>query len=351
VSVVRRAQVCCERLWRSIVGDLAEKHRGVLKLSRPVRHGAVENWEDLEALWSHAVTDSMKVSFKEHPLLVTEAPLGPVSLRTKLAEFVFETLGAPALFVSPQAPLSLYAAARTTGLVVDVGEGVTQVVPIYEGLALSHAVVRTGLAGGAITDRLQHLLRKSGLALEGSSAVEVCREIKESVSVIAPSPSAAEASARAFEAGASTGDKEMLGMGSVYRLPDGRTFSVGPEAFRAPELLFQPSTAGVDCPGLHEAVAGSISRCDMEVRSALWGGVLLSGGTTLTPGFGRRLVRECKALAPTGTKVSIAAPKTRDIATWVGGSILSSLSTFSKLWIDKAQWEEAGSTALHRAAI
>jgi actin-related protein len=101
--------------------------------------------------------------------LLTEAPLNPFSNREKAAEIFFETFNAPAMFFAPQAILSLYASGRTTGLVLDSGDGVTHAVPVYEGFALPHAVVRMDLAGREVTNHLQVNTPLSPLPLSSPS--------------------------------------------------------------------------------------------------------------------------------------------------------------------------------------
>jgi centractin len=64
-----------------------------------------------------------------------------------LFQIFFETFNVPALFVSLQAVLSLYSTGRTTGVVLDVGDGVSHAVPIYEGFAMPHSIMRTDIAG------------------------------------------------------------------------------------------------------------------------------------------------------------------------------------------------------------
>ena len=97
----------------------------------------------------------MSTFSEEHPVLLTEAPLNPRKNREKSAEIFFETFNVPALFVSMQAVLSLYATGRVTGVVLDSGDGVTHSVPIYEGFAMPHSIMRVDIAGRDVTRYLK----------------------------------------------------------------------------------------------------------------------------------------------------------------------------------------------------
>ncbi len=55
---------------------------------------------------------------------------------------------------------------------------------------------------------------------------------------------------------------------------------------------------------------------------------MLCGGSTFIPGMVERFTKEITALAPSGMKVKVYAPKERENSVWIGGSILASLSTF-----------------------
>ena len=72
-----------------------------------------------------------------------------------MAEIFFESFNVPALYVSVQAVLSLYSSGRTTGVVLDIGDGVSHSVPIYEGFALKHSITRSDIAGRDITRHLK----------------------------------------------------------------------------------------------------------------------------------------------------------------------------------------------------
>lgn len=124
----------------------------------------------------------------QHPVLLTEPPLNPRSNRDTAAQILFETFNVPALYTSIQAVLSLYASGRTTGIVLDAGDGVSHAVPVYEGFAITNSIQRIDVAGRDITEYLQTLLRKSGYVFHTSAEKEVVRHIKEAVTYVAHDP-------------------------------------------------------------------------------------------------------------------------------------------------------------------
>ena len=127
-----------------------------------------------------------------HAVLLTEAPLNPYRNREKFAEIFFEGLNVPAMYVNIQAILSLFASGRTTGIVLDSGDGVTHIVPVYEGLAIPHAIQRLDVAGRAVTQQLQRLLRRQGYHFQTSAELEIVRQIKEQCCSVAFNPAKAE---------------------------------------------------------------------------------------------------------------------------------------------------------------
>ncbi|KAF3910558.1 Actin-2 [Orbilia brochopaga] len=312
------------------IGSRAQDLRGLLKIKYPLEHGIVTDWDDMERVWQYVYSDELKTLSEEHPVLLTEAPLNPRANRDMAAQILFETFNVPALFMSVQAVLSLYASGRTTGIVLDSGDGVSHAVPVYEGFSIPSAIRRIDVAGRDVTEHLQTLLRKSGAVFHTSAEKEIVRQIKEKTSYIALDPKKEE--------------KEWAGGGigkiEDYKLPDGNILKLGAERFRAPEILFDPEIIGLEYQGIHQILVDAIKRTDMDLRKSLYGNIILSGGSTLTKGFGDRLLAEIRRLAVKEMKIRITAPPERKYSTWIGGSILAGLNTFRKMWVSIDDWHE-----------
>ncbi|XP_052443188.1 uncharacterized protein LOC127984526 [Carassius gibelio] len=313
------------------VGHDAQHMRGVLTLKYPIRNGIVTNWDEMEMIWRHAF-QQLCVSPEDHPVLLTEAAMNPLQNRQRSVELMFEVFSVPLVFVALQAVLALYASGRTTGVVLDSGDGVSHTVPVFEGYCLPHAVQRLDLAGSHVTLQLQKLLLEQGVCLQTSAELEIVREMKERCCCVALDY-----------------DTELKSASEVnYTLPDGRMVSLASERLRAPEILFRPELIGRDHYGMHESVFRSILQSDIDLRRSFLGNVLLSGGNTLLPGLPVRLRHELRLLCPVDLSVSVSSPSDRDFSVWRGGATLANMDDLCDAWITADEYEEFGPQIVFR---
>ncbi|GAA0163647.1 actin and actin related protein [Lithospermum erythrorhizon] len=163
------------------------------------------------------------------------------------------------MYVAIQAVLSLYASGFTTDIVLDSRDGVSHTVPIYEGYALPHAILRLDLARRDLTNYLATILTE--------------RE--------------------EFE--------------KNYELPDGQVITIGSERFRCAEVLFQPSIIGMEAVGIHETTYNSNMKCDVDIRKDLYGNIVLSGDSSMFLGIADCMSKEILALAPGSLNITVTS--------------------------------------------
>ena len=279
----------------------------------PMTTGHVQDWTAVELLLKHALRTCLRRHHLQHDdndnaddyssynVLLT----WPYNMTTKdlqqLVELFLVTFGVRGLTLHKQAALVLYAQGLDSGVVVELGETTTNLIPVYQGHALSHLDRTLPLGGRTLSTYLLQLLRRKGypfLNERDARHVEFGRHLKERVCYAAYDPTIDDKLAtdttvllESFPV-----PTEMLG---TTTLPSaGTTITVGRERFSAVEALFAPSqTLLVNCGdnasgGLADMIFDLIQDADMDCRSDLYQHIILSGGTALLPGLQERVQKD-----------------------------------------------------------
>jgi actin-related protein len=316
------------------VGNLAQAMNGMLEIRHPIQRNVPTDWELLQKVWHHSFYNLMRQSPEECPILFAEPPLNPKANRDQVIKLAFEEIVCVALLVEVDAVLSLYASGRTTGVVLDSGDGTTNIVPIYEGHVIPHAIVALSLGGRDVTDYLMKTLNQHRTVFHATFAdYEVCRGIKEKLCYVALE----------FD------EEKGRDLSELLELLDGSSLRIGYERILCPEIMFQPSLIGKShSDNLPNLLLTSIMNCNANLRETLFTNVVLAGGNTMFPGFEERLTRELTRI--TTNKIAIIAPSDRKYSAWIGGSILASLPAYqfsytnnnSSRWFSRQVYDESG---------
>ena len=326
-----------------IFGDEAEskkKYRNIYGYNYPIDHGVIQNWDDMEKIWQYVFTNELRVDPEEHNVMLTESISNPKENKEKMAQIMFETFNVRGLYIALQPVLSFYKEGGDTGVSIDLGYEISQFVPIFDGFPLSNAIVLQNLGGKDLTEYMRILLKRYEDYFKKNNERDFVSEIKERSCYVALDL-----------------EEELNYVESYkYELPDKNKIIVKEERIKCPEVLFDPSIIGKNeknAYGIGQACYFSIQKCDFDLRKELFNCIYISGGTSMLDGLKERLKKEIKDLAPESRKEEIKEIDSFDgkFATWVGGSILSSQSTFESSWITKQEYEDMGATILHRKCM
>ena len=332
------------------VGSDALAKRGILNLNYPINHGVVDNWGDMEKIWDYSFVNLHRAP-EEHNIMLTEPILNPKENREIMAEIMFETFNVSGLYIKDSPSLCLYCAGKFSGIVVESGESVTQIVPIWDLHSILPGINRLNYGGKNLTKILEKSLKESVENYLHPSWIDIVKSIKEKACYVALDYKEEIKNVEPYD----------------YELPDGHHCIIKNERIKCTEALFNPSFFSNDDDklniksdkesnilekdkGLGYACFDSIKKCEIDVRKDLYNCIVLCGGNSMFNGLPERLTKEIKMLAPESMKeeVKVISSPERKFAAWIGGSILSTISTFKTMWITKAEYEESGVTIVHK---
>lgn len=330
-----------------------------------MKDGMIDNWDLFDKVLDYSYKRIIMSDSDLHPVLFSEASWNIRQNREKLTELMFEKYKVPAFFLVKNAVLAAFANGRATALVVDSGAKHTSVVPVHEGYVLTQAVVKSPLGGDYLTMQCQKHLEGQSIDLTMGYAVSAKDVVKErdpprytkrtlpenltnSWQQYMLRQQLQDFQATVVQVLESPYDERIASQIPTvhYEFPTGYHQDFGSERFRLAENLFEHTMLGAG-----QLASTSVSNCDSDIRPALYGSVVVTGGNTLLPGFAERLNRDLSHRAPSNTRIKmIVANGTveRRFGAWIGGSILASIGTFQQMWISAQEYEESGKSQVER---
>ncbi|XP_052892506.1 uncharacterized protein LOC128300474 [Anopheles moucheti] len=306
------------------VGGVAPNENG--RIISPLQRGVPCDWDAMESVWEYTFKDVLKVAPEDHRVLLTDRPLSARANREKVAQIMFEKFSTPATYVSMQSTLALYGTGRTSGTVVDVGDGTTSVVPIYKGTPATGAIASVDLAGCDMVDYLADALHLSDR--------EMAREIMEKVCAVS----------------ADLGKETVSSVD--YKTANGTAVTIGAERYRCGEALFNPSVIGhPKIKPLPELIVESVAACKEITRKTLYAYIVLAGGTTQLSGFAERLQQALTALVPSEYRCKVVTSQHPALNVWAGGCMVAQSPMFQQSWVTKEEYEEHGADIIHQKCV
>ncbi|GJQ10822.1 hypothetical protein GpartN1_g4971.t1 [Galdieria partita] len=332
-------------------------------------NGTLSDWQAFCCLLKEAFA-FLRVKPEENACMFVEGERGlHRETYSQLSKIVFQELSMRATFVLNHATAATFASARTTALVVCVGHKGTSVVPVVEGFSLNRATIRNAIGGEFLTrilwkyfneyaDLVEKEQREScgKLDLKNLGTQRLIEDIKHSICGL-------------------WNEKEEDVVNSHgapiqvfrYEWEKGHSFQISRElSWKIPFIVFQPSSLKeppldrlslvfLDQPdsieninqmdGVCDMVLKALRKCDPDLRRDLVGNILLTGCSTLFPGFTKcfedMLLERMSPMYRIKT-ISVMLPEERIFASWIGGSIVASLVTFQQFWFSREEFMRNG---------
>lgn len=311
-------------------GQDAISKRHELETKNLVIKGKPTDWDDLENYWNNICVSDLQLDMSERTVLTSYYHNTNKQCKEKTMQIFFESFKVPFYYTSSNSLLTLYSSGKLNGIVLDSGDQLTSVVPFYDGTPINYAQVNTNFGGHNITQYLASLLKMDAFQ---------ARDIKEKYCRIS------------MDCEKEVDDLNRSNDPAKVTLPDNREIFVRDWAVKSCEGLFDPSAIRSSNPGIQELIYECILKTDFDLRREFMANMVVTGGNTNFYYFNERLTKELGTVLPTILKVKISNISDRVNSTWLGGAIVSSLSTFQPLMISRSEYDEVGPSIVSRKCV
>lgn len=269
----------------------------------PIKRGEITDWNQLEELLTRVWTELRIVPDEEDVITFVEPAESNQTEREILKSLMFDKFKAKKVTFVPAPLTSLLSEGKSTGVVVDVGHGVTRVCPVINYIVQHQATFYLKVGGRDVTNEMCRLLHVSNPRLLFAKHI---REIKEKLSFTSLKP-----------------EQELVNNSRCLQrehvLPSGGVVKMDRERGLCTEVLLNPQADRADRSCLSELIKRAINSCEAEARDELCQNIVLCGGASQAMNFNYRLLAELMKIN-TGRVVRVVCPVARHYAAWYGAS-------------------------------
>lgn len=343
---------------------LLSKNAQQMNIKRFIRKGLITDWTAFEEFMDFLYEDLMRIDSSEHPVMFSEHPLTPNKHKQKLCELMFEKFKVPAVQIIKHPSLSLFSQGKSNGVIVDLGHDSIMSAPVVDGFVVTKAVLDLSKANGRkMLDVYKKVLGindesliPQNLANSGVQMTDSYRKYITACTLM----DLCGSTLQAYEQ--DTYDANVLEQMPrvTYELPDKTVLDIGEERYRIPEVMFDPARFSIPttvvgddelAANLPLIISNSIGQCDADVRHPLYANIFVLGGCSQMPGLVDRLTNELTAKHPTVTRLKVITPANvndRRYSTYIGASILASMSGFKYRWLTSHEYASSGNYAVDK---
>jgi len=315
------------------VGEDALAKGEAVRLSRPVEKGEIRDWESFKKVLHHIYYNELRIAPEEQPVILSNSMFNKRGNRERLTQVMFEDFNVPAIYLGTNEAFALYATGKTTGLVLNLEDGMVTTTAVNEGRLIDRSRKSLYVSKSDIVRELGKMLGSKGYSFTSTADFEVLKDIYKTKSYVALDYNAEM-------------NKPASGLEVNYELKDGQIITIGIERFRSSEILFQPSLIGSENDGIHKMINSSVTSCDKSLQSKLYSNIVISGSNSFQSTLSVRVEKELKVLAAGSTIKTTAAPE-RTHLTWNGASKMATKLSTDETWILKDEYDEKGPSIIH----
>lgn len=287
------------------IGTNIELDPSIEELKDPIVYGSIKDFNALSTIIS-GIFQNLNIEPEDYTLVLTEPSLNSIKERQNLIEYMLEELKVEKLFIANQALLSFLSTGKTSGIVLESGGGVTQIVPIFDMHIAPYAINRIDFGGNDLSDYLNRLLFETNNHFyKNNKYLKFLEQIKKEACYIEYKYKKNFGSVKPYE----------------IKLPDGNSITIKTERITVPEAIFKPKLLGKDRVGIHDLLIDSINKCKETDQKKLYENLIVSGGNTNFPGFEAKLEKKIKKKIGKNKNIRFIKVEDKMNAVWKGGRV------------------------------